>query len=92
MKFLLAAPVFVFAFLLPLITGLGGKKQAPYKFWLCFYTGIPVLIIVSIILFCLRGHTAKPTGNIPPVENDEIFDHLFLDKRASIRISRRLAA
>lgn len=88
MKLLLAVPVLLFAFLLPLITGLM-VKDSPYRFWLCFYISIAPPPTVSVIIFCLAGWCRQKAGKLEPVENEEIFDHLFISKNKSYMLSRR---
>jgi hypothetical protein len=83
MKFLFAALLLIFAFLLPLITGLI-VKDSPYKFWLWFYISIPLLFVTSVIIICLPGRSRKNVEKLNPVENEEIFDHLFIEKIKSI--------
>ena len=91
MKFLLAGPMLVFAFLLSLVTGLTAKK-APYRIWQRLCTSILLLLVESTILFCAVGDRRKKPHHRRAVENDEIFDHLFADKRKKIRVSRWPAA
>lgn len=91
MKLLLALPVAVFTFLLPLITGVA-VRATPNKFWLWFYAGIPLLFIVSVILFCAVEKPGTKKEYKRPVENDELFDHLFVNKNKKTKLFRRLAS
>ena len=88
MKFLLAVPLLIFAFLLPLITGLMAKSS-PYQFWLWFYTSIPLLFVAGVIVICLPAISRKKARKLRPVENEEIFDHLFIGKNKSYILFRR---
>jgi hypothetical protein len=88
MKFLLAVPLLIFAFFLPLITALM-VKDSPYKFWLWFYISIPLLFVTNVIIICLPAISRKKVEKLNPVENEEIFDHLFIAKNKSYMLSRR---
>ena len=86
MKFLLAVPLLIFAFLLPLITGVMAENST-YKFWLWFYTSIPLLFVAGMIVICLPAISRKKARKLNPVENEEIFDHLFIGKKKAIYYS-----
>ena len=89
MKILLAVPLMIFAFFLPLITGLM-VKDSPYKFGLWFYISIPLLFVTSVIILCQPGRSGKKAGKLSPVENEEIVDHLFVSKDRRSMLSRQL--
>ena len=67
--------IIILAFLMPLATGL-----IEQEYWLWFIISIPLGLIASLILVCLPGMPAKTKGKLSPVENEEIFDHLFIHK------------
>ena len=67
--------IIILAFLMPLATGL-----IEQEYWLWFYISIPLALIASFILVCLPGIPAKTKRKLSPVENEEIFDHLFIHK------------
>ena len=77
-------PILILAFLLPVITGLIAQET-----WLWVYVSIPLALVTSFILVCLPGITWKKTGKLSPVENDEIFDHLFINKTQKTYINFR---
>ena len=88
MKFLLAVPLLIFVFLLPLITGLI-INDSPYKFWLWFYISIPLVFVTSVVILCLPDRSREKAGKVKPVENEEIFDHLFIGKNKSFILFHR---
>jgi len=75
---------FVFALLLvfvPVISGLMAKSFGR-KFWPWFFVGTFLPLVTNVILLCLPDKTKKKPMNLKAVENDEIFDHLFISKRS----------
>ncbi len=59
------------------------------EYWLWFYISIPLALIASLILVCLPGMPAKTKGKLSQVENEEIFDHLFIHKTRRTFITLR---
>lgn len=81
---ILTLPIVILAFLLPMATGLIAQES-----WLWIYVSIPLALVASFILVCLPGITWKKTGQLLPVENEEIFDHLFINKAQKTYITLR---
>jgi hypothetical protein len=81
---IMTIPIIILAFLMPLATGLIAQD-----YWLWIYISIPLALIASFILVCLPGITAKKKGRLSPVENEEIFDHLFIHKTGKTYINLR---
>lgn len=81
---IMTLPIIVLAFLMPLATGL----IAP-EYWLWVYISIPLALVGSFILVCLPGVSAKTREKLSPVENEEIFDHLFIHKTRRTYITLR---
>jgi hypothetical protein len=81
---IMTLPIIILAFLMPLATGLIGQEH-----WLWFYVSIPLALVVSFILVCLPGIPAKTNGKLAAVENEEIFDHLFIHKTRKTYITLR---
>jgi hypothetical protein len=54
--------------------------DSPYRFWV--WVGAPVLAIFAICEFFLflRYRAISKSNEPKPVENEEIFDHLFIKK------------
>jgi len=77
MEFVFALPLAFTPFIIPLITGLMAKNLGR-KFWPWFFIGIPLPLIANIILLCLPDKTKKII-ELNVVENDELFDHLFIN-------------
>lgn len=81
---ILTLPIFILAFLMPMATGLIAQES-----WLWIYVSIPLALVASFILVCLPGITWKKTGKLSPVENEEIFNHLFINKNRKTSITLR---
>ena len=81
---IMTLPIIILAFLMPLATGLIAQE-----YWLWFYISIPLALIASFILVCLPGISAKTREKLSPVENEEIFDHLFIHKTRKTSITLR---
>ena len=84
MKILLTLSLVILAFLLPLVTGLIAQES-----WLWFYISIPLALIAGFIVVCLPGISEKKAGKLSPVENDEIFEHLFIRRNRRTYITLR---
>ncbi|MEP7373044.1 MAG: hypothetical protein ABI675_06600 [Chitinophagaceae bacterium] len=84
MKILLTLSLVTLAFLLPLVTGLIAQES-----WLWFYISIPLALIAAFIFVCLPGVSTKKTRKLSPVENEEIFNHLFIRKNRRTYITLR---
>ena len=81
---ILTLPIIILAFLLPMVTGLIAQK-----YWLWFFISIPLALVASFILVCRPGISAGTKKTISPVQNDEIFDHLFIHKMQRTYITLR---
>jgi MFS family permease len=77
MEFDFALSLVLTPFILPFITGLMAKYFGR-KFWPWFFIGIPLPLIANILLLCLPDKTKKII-ELRAVENDEVFDHLFIN-------------
>ena len=67
-------PVFV-----PFITGRIAKARRR-KYWSWFLAGFFCPLPALVILVCLPTKIKITRRVVRPVENEELFDHLFLDK------------
>lgn len=79
MKFqLVLLPVFllIHLILLPLLTGLMAKRSGQ-QFWCWFGISLLLPIVANLILMYFPG-TAQQEKKIKAVENEELFDHLFI--------------
>jgi hypothetical protein len=74
----------ILAFFMPMVTGLITEES-----WLWFYICIPLVLIASFIVVCLPGVPGKERRTPSPVENEEIFDHLFITKTQKTFITLR---
>jgi hypothetical protein len=81
---ILTLPIFILAFLLPMATGL-----IPQESWLWLYVSIPLALVASFLLICLPRIPPKKAGKLSPVENEEVFDHLFINKTQKTYITLR---
>ena len=80
MEVVLALPLLCIPFLIPFVTGQMAVSFGR-KFWPWFFLGFPLPFIACIILLCLPDKKKKKiTEAIKAVENDEVFDHLFITK------------
>jgi len=77
MEFIFAIPLLFMPLMLPFITGQMAKSFGR-KFWPWFFIGIPLPLIANIILICLRDKSKEK--RVKAVENEEIFDCLFIKK------------
>jgi len=77
MEVLFATPLLLVPFFWPIITGILAGNNGR-KFWTWFFIGIPLPLIAAVILLFLPDKSKpKIAGPASPVENDEIFNHLF---------------
>ncbi|MEQ1675583.1 MAG: hypothetical protein ABL876_02705 [Chitinophagaceae bacterium] len=53
-------------------------KRCGRKFWPWFFIGTALPFIANIILHYLPGKLKPVPGEVRPVENSELFDHLFI--------------
>jgi hypothetical protein len=81
---IMTLPIIILAFLMPVATGIIAQQS-----WLWIYVSIPLALIASFILVCLPGISAKTREKLMPVENEEIFDHLFIYKPRKTNITLR---
>lgn len=81
MEVIASLPLIAAPFVLPFISGIMAKSFGR-KFWPWFFIGIPLPLIANVILLCLPDKAKKETAtlNTTPVENNHVFDHLFIDK------------
>jgi len=77
MEVVFALPLVFTPVLMPVITGLMAKNFGR-KFWPWFFVGLVLPFIANIILLCLPDRSRRAT-ELRPVENHELFDHLFID-------------
>ncbi|WP_276504092.1 hypothetical protein [Terrimonas pollutisoli] len=75
MKLLYAIQLLIIHFLVSLTIGIM-TDNLNYRFWTWVAISVPVNLIISG--FFLSGNKTK---EIYPVENEEIFDHLFIKKK-----------
>jgi hypothetical protein len=54
-------------------------------YWTWFILGVFLPLIAIAILFCLPRKSRKRVTELRAVENDEIFDHLFIAKHSKQR-------
>jgi len=55
------------------------------SYWMWFVIGLLLPFIAVAILYCLPRKTEKKITELRAVENDEIFDHLFIPKHSKER-------
>ena len=77
MEFIFAIPLIFVPLVLPVITGLMAKHFGR-KFWPWFFLGILIPFIANIILHCLPDKSKNKNLELRPVENENVFDHLFI--------------
>ena len=85
MEVLFAIPLIIVPFFWPVLTGLMAKNFGR-KFWVWFWLGVPLPFIGVVILLFLP-EKIKKKGELKAVENDKIFDHLFIDAK-ELRIDK----
>jgi hypothetical protein len=85
MDYILTLPLLAFPVLLPLLAGMIAINF-DRKFWVWFCLGFILPVIAHIILLCLRNPAGKTKKELIPVEDEHLFDHLFIkkDKRYSL--------
>ena len=79
MEVMFALPLILVPFFWPVITGLMAKNFGR-KFWPWFFIGIPLPFIAVIVLLFLPVRPKQQT-ELTVVENDKIFDHLFINNK-----------
>jgi hypothetical protein len=79
MEFFLTIPFLLVPLLFPFTAGLIAK-DAGRSFHLWFWLAVPFPIITHILLLCLPDKSKKQTYTAVVVENDEVFDHLFIEE------------
>ena len=79
MEFFLTIPFLLVPLLFPFTAGLIAQ-DAGRSFRLWFWLAIPFPIITHIVLLCLPDKTKSPKYKAMVVENDEVFDHLFIEE------------
>ena len=82
MEVIVALPLIIIPFFLPLIAGLMAVNFGR-KFWPWFFIGLILPFIANIIILCLpnrKKEEPKQKATTTPVSNEEIFDHLLRDK------------
>lgn len=72
MEFLFLIPVILIPYVLPVIAGMMAQRFGR-RFWFWFWVSSPLPGIVHVVLLCLPDKS-KPQK---PVENHELFNHLF---------------
>ena len=81
MEVLFALPIILIPFFWPVVTGLVARGYGR-KFWTWFFLGIPLPFIAVIILLFLPDKLVRnAAAELQPVENEKIFDHLFLEEK-----------
>jgi hypothetical protein len=75
MKLLYALQLLIIHFAVSLAIGIM-TNNLDYQFFSWVAMGVPVVLIIGF--FFIPGNKRKKTG---PVENEEIFDHLFISKK-----------
>lgn len=78
MEIIFALPLLLLPTILPLLSGLMAKNFGR-KFWPWFILGIPLPLIANIILLCLPDKSEKKHPELTAVENEDIYDHLFIN-------------
>jgi hypothetical protein len=81
---IMTLPIIILAFLMPVATSLLAQES-----WLWIYVSIPLALVAGFILDCRPGISAKTREKLMPVENEEIFDHLFIYKTRRSYITLR---
>jgi len=76
MEVVFALPLLITPLLMPFITGLMAKNFGR-KFWPWLFMGLILPFIANIILLCLPDKS-RNAATLRPVENHELFDHLFI--------------
>lgn len=79
MKFILGYSLLLVPLFWPIITGIMAKNNGR-NFWIWFLIAVPLPLIAAVILLFLPDKS-KEKRITKPVENDEIFNHLFNKKQ-----------
>jgi MFS family permease len=77
MEIFFEIPLLIIPLLMPFFAG-QMAKQFGRKFWPWFFIGIVLPMIANIILLILPDKSKNFTA-LKPVENEDIFDHLFIN-------------
>jgi hypothetical protein len=86
MKILVNSPLLIFSFQVLLLVAVIIKN---INHWHGFFINLPGYFIASGIILFLSVKTRGEAKKVKPVENEEIFDHLFLDKKiTSVQLRR----
>jgi hypothetical protein len=85
MELLFALSLLILSFATGLMAGNFGRNAG---LWFCI--SIPLPFIASIILLCLPDRSTAKARILRPVENEEIFDHLFIKKYKKLLPAHRL--
>jgi MFS family permease len=83
MELFLALPFLLIPLVFPFIAGVMAQDSGrSFRLW--FWLAIPFPVITHIILLCLPDKTKKPVYAAVVVENDEVFDHLFIEESKEV--------
>jgi hypothetical protein len=79
MEIVIALPFLIIPLFFPVVSGLMARGFGR-KFWPWFFMGLFLPLIANIILLCLPDRS-KPKQLLVggPVENEQLFDHLFAE-------------
>ena len=86
MEVVLALPLLFLPLVMPFIAGQMAKSFGR-KFWPWFCIGIPLPFIANIILLCLPDKSKQKPTAIKAVDNEKLFDHLFINNDSPQRNS-----
>ena len=75
MKFILGYSLLLVPLFWPIITGIIARTNGR-NFWKWFLIAIPLPLISAVVLLFLPDKSKKK-ADVKPVENEEIFNHLF---------------
>jgi MFS family permease len=84
MEVVFALPLLFIPFVMPFIAGQMAKSFGR-KFWPWFLIGIPLPFIANIILLCLPDKSKQKPPALKSVDNEKIFDHLFINNDSQQR-------
>ena len=80
MEVLFTLPLIFLPLFLPLLAGLMARNFGR-KFWSWFLIGLALPLVANIILLCLPDKAHQEMAHLEPVRNDQLFDHLFIEKK-----------
>ena len=78
MEVILALPILIIPLIFPFISGQMAKCYGR-KFWPWFCIGMALPFIANIILLCLPDKSKQKPTVVKAVDNEKIFDHLFIN-------------